>query len=101
MVEQMLDGDRIAGGSGMSGSKALTRSVSANRPSAANWWSSAAAMTLLIEPIWNSVSSLIGSRASRLAKPKLRTRLKPSGMVRPSVMPGKRETAHDALRQKR
>jgi hypothetical protein len=45
-------------------------------------------MTLLIEPIWNSVSSVIAVRASALEKPKFITVSNPSGVVTLSVMPG-------------
>ncbi len=77
------------GGSGMPGSNVLIRSASASRPSPTNWWSIAAVNTLLIEPIWKSVSGVMGERASALAKPKFIAALKPSGAATLSVKPGR------------
>src|SRR6185369_7057697 len=41
------------------------------------------------EPIWNSVSGVIGARLSRLAKPKSSTVENPPGVVSPRVSPGR------------
>ncbi len=92
MVEQVLNLDRIALRKRNRWEQVAETICEPQLPLAeANWWSSAAVVSLLIEPIWKSVSGVIGVRASALAKPKFMTVLNPAGIVTPRVRPGSRK----------
>ena len=56
MIEQIWTVMRLAAGSGTDGRRSLMPGQKGEPPFGAYWWMMAATISLLIEPIWNSVS---------------------------------------------
>ena len=91
MVEKMLDLDGVARGQGKAGKKVADPVGEADAAFGRELLEQSSGHQLADRADLEQGSGVIGERASTLAKPKFMTWLNPSGMVTPSVIPGRRK----------